>query len=266
MGDKDLTAEDLVMGIESGLRAQEQVASEFQDLVDYDIAAAADRYGEFAEKLEKVASDGNAQLRSMMGGPDSATRARLIEIMVGSYETASDDVKAKIRDEAMKPLLRDNLFYIRLAVAQMNNPFLVGDIIREHPAANPGANYYEEDLQKSGAAKDPDLLQFWLSKFRFNMFAATTIALQRDDHRNVARVISDNEELFQAAAHVTAATHDLLAEITALKGTKTPKVDLLRRYCGSFVDDFVDLVRIETEQARWLPISRAVIDLYSQTS
>jgi hypothetical protein len=254
--------DDIMMGLEVGIMTQEQVASEFQVLVDRDIGAAVERYAEFAQKLEQVASGGDAQIRSTMGGPDSLTRARLVDIMAGSYATASDDVKQKIRDEALRPLLRDNYFYVKLAVAYMTNPLLVGDIIREEPLANPGADYYEEDLLKTGDAQDPDLLQFWLNKFGHNMFAATTIALQRDHEENVSRVIADNEPLFQDAAHVTAATHDFFAEVKILKGSKIPKPELTARYRSNFVDEFAEMTRLKAEQANWLPLGSRILQLY----
>lgn len=257
--DKD----DIMMGLEMGLMSQEQVVNEFQELVDRDIAAAADRYAEFAQKLDQVASGGNAQIRSMMGGPDSLSRARLVDIMAGSYATASDDAKEKIRDEAIRPLLGDNFFYVRLALARMTNPHLVGDIIREEPLFNPGANYYEEDLLKTGDAKDPDLLQFWLNKFGYNMFAATTIALQRDEEANVSRVISVNEPLFLDAAHVTAATHDFFAEVKILKGSTVSKPELTAKHRSSFVDEFAEMIRLKAEQANWLPLGSRILQLYS---
>ncbi len=258
--------DDIMVGLEMGLMTQEQVVSEFRDLVERDIAAAADRYSEFAEKLEQAASGGNLQIHSLMGGPDSSSRAGLVDIMAGSYATASDDVKEKIRDEALRPLLRDNFFYVRLAVARMTNPHLVGDMIREEPLANPGASFYEEDLLKTGDAKDPDLLQFWLDKFGHNMFAATTIALQRDDAENVSRVIADNVPLFQDAAHVTAASHDYFAEVKILKGSTVPKSELTAKYRTSFVDDFAEMTRLRAEQANWLPLGSRILELYTPPS
>jgi hypothetical protein len=255
--------DDVIIGLEMSLMTQEQVVSEFRELVEHNIAAATDRYAEFAEKLEKVASGGNAQIRSLMGGPDSSARAGLIDIMAGRYATASDDVKKKIRAEAMRPLLRDNFFYVQLAVAQMTNPYLVGDIIREKPLANPGADYYEEDLLKTGDAQDPDLLQFWLNKFGYNMFAATTIALQRDHEESVSTVIADNEPLFQDAAHVTAATHDFFAELSCFKGSTMSKPELTAKYRSSFADDFAEMTRLKTEQANWLPLGSMILQLYS---
>ncbi|MDZ7786407.1 MAG: hypothetical protein U5L95_04780 [Candidatus Saccharibacteria bacterium] len=258
-----LDNDDTMIGLELGLMSQEQVVSEFQELVDRDIVAATDRYTEFAEELERVASGDSTQVRSLTGGPDSLSRARLVDIMTNSYDTASDDVKERVRDEAMRPLLRDNFFYARSAVARITNPYLVGDIIRKEPLVNPGANYYEEGLLKTGDAKDPDLLKFWLGKFDHNLFAANSIALQRGQEANVARVIADNEPLFQDAAHVTAATHDLFAEIKTVNKLGAQKDELTTKYRASFVDTFGEMIRHKAEQANWLPIGSRVLQLYS---
>ena len=69
--------DDIVIGLEMGLMEQEQVVSEFRRLAECDTSEITDRYAEFAKKLEQTASDGNAQIRSMMGGPDSRSRAGL---------------------------------------------------------------------------------------------------------------------------------------------------------------------------------------------
>jgi hypothetical protein len=95
------------------------------------------------------------------------------------------------------------------------------------------------------------------------MFAATTIALQRDREENATRAIAGNEPLFQDAAHVTAATHDLFAEIKILKGSEVPKPELTEKYRRSFVDVFAEMIRQEAEQAIWLPLGSRLLQLYS---
>lgn len=259
-----LDLDDIMLGIEMGYLTQEQVVSEFSELAERDIVAAATRYTEFVDKLEHVSSGGDAQIRSVMGGPDPLCRARLVDIMAASYATAGDDVKERIRDEALRPLLRDNLIYVRMAVARMTNPHLVGDIIRDQPVANPGFGYYEEDLLKSGDLDVPGKLQLWLDRFGQDMFAATTIAQQCDHEENVSRVVVMNEPLFRDAAHVAAAILDISAEIKVLGGSKIPKTEITKEYRGCFVDVFAEMVRQEAERANWLPVGAKLIQLYSR--
>ena len=256
--------DDIMIGIEMGLLTQEQVVSEFSELVEHDIAVATARYTEFVDKLEHVSSGGDAQIRSVMGGPDPLCRARLVDIMAASYATAGDDVKERIRDETLRPLLRDNLIYVRMAVARMTNPHLVGDIIRDQPAANPGFDYYEEDLLKSGDLDIPGKLQLWLDRFGQDMFAATTIAQQRDHEENVSRVVVMNEPLFRDAAHVSAAIQDISAEVKVLSGSTRPKTEITKEYRDCFVNVFAEMVRQEAEQANWLPVGARLIQPYSR--
>ena len=261
-----IDVDDVMLGVEMGLLTQEQVVADFRDLVERDVNEAAGRYHEFAAGLEAVSSGGNTQVRSLMGGPDSSCRAGLVDIMAGKYATASVEVKEMIVDEAARPLLRDNFFYVRLAVAQMKNPYLVGDIIREFPLANPGANYYGEDLVTAGAVHDQARLQAWLDKFGGNIFAASTVALQKgEDEENVRSVIVWNEQLFRDAAHVTAATHDLHSEIKLLKGSAQTKTELTQRYRSSFVDLFAEMVKQEADEANWTPLRRVPVEYRSSS-
>ncbi|MEO8863150.1 MAG: hypothetical protein ABI354_02395, partial [Candidatus Saccharimonadales bacterium] len=139
----------------------------------------------------------------------------------------------------------------------------IGDIIRKQPPTNPGADFYEADLLGSGDAADPDLLQFWLNKFGYNVFAATTVALQRDHEQNVSSVISNSESLFQDAAHVTAATHDLFAELRIIRSSKKSKDELTAQYRGGFVGKFAVMVQREAEQANWIPLSQEMLQPYA---
>lgn len=255
--------DDIFLGLEMAELTQKDIVSEFRDLVAHDVGAAVTQYDAFVGRLEHATSEGNAQVRSLVGGPDARCRADLITIMAGSYETASDDVKARIRDEAVRPLLRDNSFYIKLAVATMTNPYLIGDIIREHPSVNPGANYYERDLKEAGALRHRGELQQWLDRLGNSMFAATTMALQQPHENVVSEVVVDNEVTFRAAAHVIAATHDLYAEIAVLRGSTTPKTELVEAYRTDFVEIFADMVKDESRQAAWLPLGQKIIELYS---
>lgn len=252
--------DDLILGIEMGLMTQQQVVADFQEVADRDIEEGAARYPEFAARLEKVASGGNAQIRSMMGGPDSASRAGLVDVLAGKYSTASIEVREKIIDIALEPLFRDNFFYVRMTVAAMTNPHLIGDIIREFPLANPGANYYEEDLHQKGCVKDSEELQSWLDRFGFNFFAATAIALQKGENEVVSGTILRNETLFQGAAHIAAATHDVFAEIKRLRGSTEPIAELTARYRSGFVDLFAEMVRQEAEEANWTPLRRVPVE------
>ena len=250
---------DLTLGIEMGLMTQQQVVADFQEVVDRDIGEGAARYPEFAARLEEVASGDNAQIRSMIGGPDSVSRARLVDILAGKYSTASIEVREKIIDIAAKPLLKDNFFYVRMAVAKMTDPHLIGDIIREFPLANPGADYYKEDLSKKGCVKDADELQTWLDGFGFNFFAATTIALQKGKDGVVSETILKNETLFRGAAHILAATHDVFAEINRLGGSSESVTELTKRYRSEFVDLFAEMVRQEAEEGNWTPLRRVPV-------
>lgn len=252
-----------MIGVEMNIMAQEQLVEDFRRLVRDDIGTAIDGYAEFAEKLDEASSGGDAWVRSLVGGPDSLARANLVDIMVNNYAVASDDVKEKIRDEVMRPLLRGNFFYIKLAVARITNPYILGDIIRDHPLVNPGANYYEEDLLEVDAIQNSDLLQSWLDKLGYNVFAATTIALQKDHEEGVASVIANNESLFQDAAHVTAATHDFFAELKILKNTDLSKFELMEKYRSNFVNEFAEMIRQKAEQANWLPLGDGVLQRHS---
>lgn len=259
-----LEVDDIALGIEMSLATQEDVVTEFNRVVELDLGEGAARYQEFAAKLERAASGGNAQIRSMIGGPDSISRAGLIGVLAGRYSTASLEVKEMIVDVAMKQLLHDSYFYVRMAVTQMSNPYLIGDIIREFPLANPGADYYEEDLLKSGSINDEQQLQSWLDKFGGNFFAATTIALQKGDEEEIINnVIVRNDPVFQGAAHITAATHDVFAEIKILRGDARTKDEITEHYRSSFVSMFAEMIGRESKEANWTPLRRMPLEFKS---
>lgn len=251
--------DDIIVGVEMGLLTQEQVVAEFRRAVERDVGEAATRYEEFVAKLEQAASGGDAFIRSAMGGPDSSCRADLIDIMAGKYATASVEVKEMIRDAALVPLLRDNCFYVQLALAKMRNPYLIGDIIRKFPEVNPGARYYEESLLKQGCLDDADELQAWLDVVD-SIFAAATVALRREEDEAlfkemmVEHVIRRNQPLFWSAAHVIAARHDWTAETRRHQGDTTPKEQLMARYRAKFIDMFAEMIRQESETANWIPL------------
>ena len=249
----DSHTEDTVLGLELNLMTQEQVVSEFRELVAKDIGAAALQYGSFAEKLEQAAFDGNKQYRLLAGGPDSLSRAGLIDVMVGNYDSASTDVKEQIIELAVQPLLRDNSFYVTLAVARMTNPYVVADIIRKYPLYNPGADFYEADLLRGDNLASPAHIQDWLDKLGHdNLFAAMAVALQHSAPLDVAIVIDANESLFQAAAHVVASHHDVVADRNIQRDASLDKSFLLEKYQSQFNYHFAEMIRAAAEEARWL--------------
>ena len=249
--------DDIVLGAEMSLLTQQNVVAEYREVVEKDVAEGAARYMEFVAKLEQASSGGNAQIRSLIGGPDSASRAGLVDILAANYSTASTEVKEKIIDVATAPLLKDNFFYVQMAVAKMSNPYLIGDIIREFPLANPGADYYEEGLMKYGSLTDKGQLQAWLDRFGNSFFAATTVALHKGDHEDmIESIVIKNNLLFRGAAHITAATHDVFAELKLLKGDIRPKSEIIAHYRLDFVAIFSEMIRLESEEANWTPLRR----------
>ncbi|HRQ86579.1 MAG TPA: hypothetical protein PLY16_00540 [Candidatus Saccharibacteria bacterium] len=246
-------SEDIIIGLELSLMTQEQVVSEFRELVSKDIGFAALKYGEFAQRLETASSHGSAQVRSLVGGPDSGARAELVDIMVGNYASASDDVKERVLELAVEPLLKDNSFYVQLAITQMNNPYVIADILRKYPIFNPGINVYEDDLLASGSLSSPGAIQKWLNKFGGgNFYAAMAVALQRSNPTDVEIIIAANEPLFQGAAHIVASHHDQSADRKIAKDPQYSKSYLLEKYRSSFVDTFAIRVAQEAVEANWL--------------
>jgi hypothetical protein len=253
MGENEI--EDITVGLELHLMTQEQVVSEFRELVSKDLSTAAIKYYEFAQKLEEVASGGNAQVRSLTGGPDSSSRAELVNVLVGNYASASDDVKEKVLELAVAPLLRDNSFYVKLAVVRMKNPYVIADIIRKYPIFNPGADFYEEDLLSHNNVSSAGSLQAWLNKFGdSNFYAAMAIALQRSNPTDTGSVVAANELLFEGAAHIVASHHDTIADRKTLQNPNVTKSELLEKYRSSFVDEFIELVRQKSAEANWLKL------------
>lgn len=247
-------AKDINVGLEMILMAQEQVVSEYRELVSKDLAHAAIRYAEFAQRLDDVSSGGNAQIRSLVGGPDSLDRAELIDVLVGSYSTASDDVKEKVLELVTGPLLRDNYFYVRKAIVQMKNPYIIADIIRKHPESNPGAGFYEYGLRTNTHLSSPQTIQAWLNKFGdSNFYAAMAVALQRSNAADVEIVIDANQRLFEGAAHIVASHHDFLSDQKIASDPSLSKPELLEKYRSRFVRGFASLVKQKVEEANWLP-------------
>lgn len=245
--------EDIQLGVELGLIAQEQVVSEFRALVSKDLGSAALLYDQFAQKLELVAFDGNAQARSLAGGPNSVSRAELINVMVGNYASASDDVKEKIIELAVRPLLKDNSFYVSLAVARMKNPHVIADIIRKYPLYNPGLDLYEQDLLTGDNLASAGHIQEWLTASGGdNFFAATTIALQTTHTADVGMIIDANQSTFEGAAHIVASYHDTFADRKVAECPGIHKPDLLAKYRSGFVEDFAVMVAHKAEEANWL--------------
>lgn len=246
--------DDVSIGLELNLLTQEQVVSEFRKLVGKDMAAATMRYGEFATRLETASHDDNPQVRSLVSGPDSGFRAELVDIMAANYEHASDDVKEKVLQLALSPLLRDNSFYVIMAVARMQNPHLIGDIVRRHPLYFPGANYYEDDLLQGSHLQSSGYMQAWLDGFGNNYFAILGLALQRDNAANVSIVIDANKDLFEGAAHIIAARHDFAVSRSMQKDPLIRKEDLLARYRSAYVDDFAQMIYQKSIEANWLSL------------
>ncbi len=250
MGNPD---EDITIGLELNLMSQEQVVSEFRELVSKDLATAALRYNDFAQKLEHAASHDNAQVRSLAGGPDSSSRAELIDIMVGNYAFASDDVKERVLELAVGPLLRDNSFYVQLAIVKMKNPYVVADIIRKYPLFNPSAGFYEDDLLKDDNLASPGSIQKWLNELGVsNFYAAMAIALQGDHSLDVGIVMEANKELFEGAAHIVASHHDFIADRKVAANQALSKPELLQNYRAGFVDEFASMVSQKSIEANWL--------------
>jgi len=247
-------AEGITLGVEFNLMTQEQVVSEYRELVSRDLAVAAMRYNEYAQKLEEIASNGNAQIRALIGGPDSLSRAALIDVLVGNYASASSDVKEKVLELATGPLLRDNSFYIKLAIVEMKNPHVIADIIRRYPTFNPGADFYEHDLLSGNNLMGPGTIQAWLDKFDdTNFYAAMAVALQKENPMDVGIIIDANKYLFEGAAHIVASHHDVFADRKVLAGSDLDKSALLEKYRYSFVDEFAEIVRQKSVEANWLP-------------
>jgi hypothetical protein len=245
--------EDIHLGLELNLMTQEQVVSEFRSLVSKDLGMAAIQYDQFAQKLELSAFEGNAQTRSLAGGPDSSSRAELIDIMVGNYASASNEVKEKIIELAVKPLLRDNSFYVSLAIARMKNPHVIADIIRKYPLVNPGLDFYEQDLLKGDNLASAGHIQEWLNLAGAdNFFVATSIALQTSNAADVAAIINANLSTFEGAAHIVASYHDTFADRKILHSPDLNKSELLDKYRSSFVGDFATMINIKTKEANWL--------------
>lgn len=246
--------ENVAIGLEMNLLSQEQVVSEFRELVLRDMAAAALRYDEFATKLETATHDNNAQIRSLVGGSDSGFRAELVDIIAANYENASDDVKERVLQLAVEPLLGDNSFYVAKVVTKMQNPHIIGDITRLHPLYFPGADYYEDSLLQGDNLQSPGHMQAWLDSFVDNYFAALSIALQRDYAADVSIVIDANRDLFEGAAHIIAARHDFSTAYNMQREPLMKKEDLLTRYRSAFVDDFAQMIREKSVDANWLPL------------
>ncbi|HRN97305.1 MAG TPA: hypothetical protein PLZ58_02560 [Candidatus Saccharibacteria bacterium] len=246
---------DIATGIEINLMTQEQVVSEFRNLASKDLAFAALHYGEFADKLDTAATGGNTQLRSMIGGPDSLSRAELIDVLAQNYSETDNETKKRIIVLAVEPLLRDNSFYVQMTIAKMSNPHIIADIIRMYPIYNPGADFYERDLLKGDNLVGPGSMQMWLDKFGNDYFAAMALALQTQHSTDVESVIDANKELFEGAAHIVASHHDAVANEKLLKGTTLSKSELLQKYQSSFVSSFVELIQDKIQKANWLKVN-----------
>ena len=250
----DGEAEDIIVGLELSLITQEQVVSEFREVVSKDLALAVMKYHDFAQKLELALSNGDAQVRSLAGGPDSASRAGLVDILVGDYASASDDVKEKVLELAAGPLLRDNSFYVQLAIVQMKNPHVIADIIRKYPTFNPGADVYEQDLLTGDNLTSPGHIQLWLDKFsESNFYSAMAVALQKSNPTDVGIIIDANTQLFEGAAHIVASHHSLIVDRKIATDPNLEIQELLEKYRSSFVGEFAELVRQKSTEANWLP-------------
>lgn len=256
MSSGEYDIEDVPLGLELNLMTQEQVVSEFRALVSRDIGMAALHYNAFAQKLESVAFDSNAQVRSLAGGPDSLSAAELVDAMVGNYASASNDVKERIIDLAVSPFLRENSFYVTLAVARMKNPHVVADIIRKYPLFNPGLDFYEGDLLQGDNLSSAGHIQEWLNKFGGdNLFSATAVALQLSVAGDVAAVMQANPSLFDAAAHVVASHHDMVAKRRLAKHPELDEATLLEEYRSGFVENFATIVRQKAAMGNWLTVA-----------
>jgi hypothetical protein len=252
----DSETEDIIVGLELNLMTQEQVVSEFRELVSKDLALAAIKYYDFTQRLELVSSGGNAQFRSLAGGPDSALRAELVDILVGNYASASDDVKEEVLELAASPLLRDNSFYVQLALVQMKNPYVVAGIIRKYPTSNPGTDVYEQDLLAGDTLTSPGAIQLWLDRFGdSNFYAAMAVALQKSNATDVGIIINANKPLFEGAAHIVASHHNLIADRKLSADPSLEREELLEKYRSSFVSEFTEFVRQKSIEANWLPSS-----------
>lgn len=248
MDDHESKLDDLILGLEVNLLSQEQVISVFRELVAKDLGMATLHYMEFANKLEEASSGGDAQARNLVGGPDSAARAQLVEILAGKYETASDEVKLQILDLALAPLMRDNSFYVQMTVARMRNPYVVADIMRKVPMFGPGANYYSDDIHRGDHLSSGANMRAWLERLWFSFFAATTLALEKDHAFEVSSIIEENPLLFEGAAHIIASHRQFVAEWLIEHPDKT-------WFLHSFVDEFEALIAKKTEEANWLSVA-----------
>lgn len=247
--------DNLMLSAEFNLITQDQVVSEYRELVSKDIGQATLKYTEYAQKLETVSSDGNAQIRMAIGGPDMGARAGLVDVLTAKYETASNEVKAEVLKLALRPIAGDNILYVQMAVARMSNPHLIGDIARLHPMFTPHPDFYGDYLRKQ-EPKGPAELQSWLDGLGANFFAASTLALQNSQTDDVTLVIEANQELFEGAAHIVAARHDRRVEEKLAKDSSITKskAELLVEQRVNYVPVFQEMVARKIEDAHWLPL------------
>lgn len=243
--------EEVTLGIEMLELVQGDVVAQYRELAASDIGAAALQYGSFVAKLEETTHGGNAQVRSMVGGPLPGARAGLLDVLTEKYETASLDVRERICDEALSSLTRDNDFYVRMAVAATRNPVLVGDMIRQYLVAFPGADYYEGSFEKLVDARE-ESLEDWILSFAAPNFAATTLAYHTEVDENVFRNISLRHlELFSGAAHIMASRHDVIAQYRKLDGGE--REEAARRWRNKFQPLFAEIIYQKFQEQNWIP-------------
>jgi hypothetical protein len=143
--------------------------------------------------------------------------------------------------------MRDNSFYVQLAIARMSNPYVIADIIRKVPMFGPGTDYYTDDLHRGQHLESIENMRAWLQGFGLNFFAATTLALEKDHADAVARIIKEAPFLFGGAAHIVASHRQVVAEWLAEHPDKS-------WHHHSFVDEFEVLVAQKEKQANWLSL------------
>lgn len=246
----------ILLGLETGTTTRERVITEFDQLAKQNLGAAVIKGASLAAKIRKQ-DEGNLVHKVIdmsVFGLDSEVARTIIE----NYATGDRQAKKLILENIMLLLREKSVKDSMAVVREMQNPYLVGDIIRKYPILEPAFDLHAKELLAGGVLDSSDRLNTWLAQQSDGIFAATSVALQLDYPESVAEVIEKNGTLFQQAAHVVAASHDRTAQWRIADGKITDKGDFLEGALVSYVDEFADMVRLEGENANWLPLDPSI--------
>jgi hypothetical protein len=248
--------DDILMGIEAGSITPNQLVDNFRERAASDLGSAAVWCVDLANRIESSAIQRRAYGKDSNHPVALDVSTNLVRAMIDEYKNGDSSARLTIMESLVRPVLDTGNTNFGLSyVEKMSNPHLVGDIIRMYPILCPAFNLYSNELQDNGSMQRPDLLSIWLNQKHDSIFAATSVALNRDYAENVSAVMLQKPDLFRGAAHVVAARYDLMASWGDARYPNIERDSFLNIAYEYYVDEFAEMIRQEAAEAKWLPLN-----------